>query len=198
MNARNSTNLAWYWIALLGLLTLLSLAPLVYDNVRAGSEPWQLVASTLLLAVPVGLMYASFGLLAACARSRKAQGRLEGRLKTWLYRAPRIAAIVLIVFVSLFSLDAFDLEGSLWMKLGAFVIHSIPSLFMAGLLYLAWRWEWVGFAVFSLAALFFLRTMLFNPLQGLGMVMIFSGPMAGVALLFGANWIWRKEMRGRG
>ncbi len=195
MDAKSSSYLPWPWFAGLSLFFVLSLGWLGYGNLRAGSEPWQIAASTLLLAVPVGLMCAGIGLLAAGWRCRKQCGQLTGRLKTWLYRAPRGAAILVILFVTLFSLDVFGMEGDLWTRLGAFVMHSLPSIGMAVLLVLAWRWEWVGFAAFMLAALFFLRSMLFDPLQGVGLFLIFSGPMAVIALLFGANWLWRKELR---
>lgn len=193
MNTKNASVLPWPWIAGLAAYYLLSLGLLSYDNWKAGSEPWQMVANSFLLSIPLLIFCVSVALLVACARQH-ARGALGGRLARWLFRGPRITAILIILFVGLFSLDVFEMEGSLWMKLGAFVIHSLPSIAMAGLLALAWRWEWVGFAAFLLAGLFFLRAMLFDPLQGIGMFAIFTGPMIAVALLFGANWLWRKEL----
>jgi hypothetical protein len=193
MNAKNASVLPWPWIAGLAAYYLLVLSFLSYQNWITGSELWQMVVNSFLLSIPLLIFCVSVGLLVACGRQH-ARGALRGHLAAWLFRGPRITAILIILFVGLFSLDVFEMEGSIWMKLGAFVIHSLPSIVMAILLALAWRWEWVGFAAFLLAGLFFLRAMFFDPLQGIGMFAIFTGPMIAIALLFGANWLWRKEL----
>lgn len=195
MDAKELPALPWYVTVVLALVFVLSLVGLGYENYRAGAGPGDLALSSLMLALPVGLMCFSIGLLVVCVRRRN-QGQLSGRLVAWLVRLPRVAAILFIFFLTLFSLDVFGMEGSFWMKLGGFVIHSIPSILLVIALVLAWRWPWVGFGVFMLAALFFLRSMIFNPLQGLGMIAIFTGPLASIALLFGAAWLWRKELHG--
>ena len=91
----------------------------------------------------------------------------------------------------MFALDVFSPEYTLAEMLLGFLMHMLPSIFMMIVLALAWRWEWVGFFAFLLAALFFMRFLLSgNPGDGIGMFLLFSGPMLLIALLFGANWRW--------
>lgn len=68
--------------------------------------------------------------------------------------APRILAILFILFLSSFSLDVFDNPDAGPKEIAfAFFIHNIPSLALAAVLAVAWKHETVGAAVFSLAAL---------------------------------------------
>lgn len=72
-----------------------------------------------------------------------------------LYWAPRIICILAILFVSLFALDAFDPNLSIWEQIGGFLIHLIPSFILLALLILAWKYEYVGGIVFVLIGLLF-------------------------------------------
>jgi hypothetical protein len=65
-------------------------------------------------------------------------------MRTALYWAPRILAIAFGLFVSLFALDSFNGQASIWVKLTHFVIHLIPVAVYAVILVLAWPWEWVA------------------------------------------------------
>jgi len=78
--------------------------------------------------------------------------------------------------------------------IGGFLIHSIPSIIMAVVLAFAWKHDWIGFVVFMAAALFFLRFLLVNPLEQLGIFLLISGPMAVIAILFWVNWKWLKPV----
>lgn len=66
---------------------------------------------------------------------------------------PRILAMCVIGFLLLFSFDVFEGSAPMWAKIGGFLIHSIPSLVLAGLLALSWRrpvavgWVFVAFAL---------------------------------------------------
>jgi hypothetical protein len=54
----------------------------------------------------------------------------------WILRA---LMILCILFLAVFSLDVFEMEGTLLAKLGGFIIHSIPSLVLVVVLLVAWR-----------------------------------------------------------
>lgn len=179
-------------IVILAVLFVLSVGWLTYGNIRAGSEAWQLVLSTILISIPIGLFYSSIGLLVAAGLQRRARGKIDERLAKIIYRAPRIAGVVIVVFVGLFSLDVFEEGYSLWEMLGGFIMHSLPAIAMAVTLALAWRRPWIGFLAFAAAALFFMRFVLGSPLESAGNVLLFSGPMAVIAMLFWANWKWLK------
>ena len=68
----------------------------------------------------------------------------------WL---PRLLCILAILFVSMFALDAFSPELSLWQQIGAFLIHLIPSFILLALLILAWKRELIGGIIFILIGL---------------------------------------------
>lgn len=61
------------------------------------------------------------------------------RAGTVLVRIARILMIAFILFLTMFSLDVFSMEGTLFEKLGGFVMHSIPSIILVAVLLLSWR-----------------------------------------------------------
>lgn len=70
---------------------------------------------------------------------------------TW---TPRVLAIAFVLFISLFSLDAFSGSAPLSEKLLGFAIHLIPSFAFAGLTYVAWKRPKIGGIVFLLLSFF--------------------------------------------
>ncbi|HEX9019081.1 MAG TPA: hypothetical protein VF806_07830 [Anaerolineaceae bacterium] len=191
MDTKESPWLMRIVIAVLAVFLALSLGFFAYDNYRAGSEPWQIAVSSLILAIPLVLFYGSVGVLVKAWRERRSQGQISPRIAKYVYFTPRIAGILIAIFLGLFALDVFDMEGGFWEKVGAFLIHAMPAILLLVVAALAWRWEWIGVVAFLIAAVFFLRTLIFNPLQSLGMLVLFSGPMATIAALFWASWKWR-------
>ena len=196
MEMKRSSTFNRVLIVVLVLLYVLSLGSLLYGNYMAGdSALWQMIVSGILLSIPLILLYALTYVLVVASRQKHEYGTVDRRLAKLIYWSPRIAGILIILFVSMFAFDVFVEGLTLGEMLLGFLMHMLPSIAMAIVLALAWRWEWVGFVTFLLAGLFFLRAMLFNPMQGVGMFLLFSGPMFLIALLFGANWRWRKELR---
>lgn len=181
-------------ITILVLLFFLTLAWMTYSNYQSGSNSWQLVISAVLSSIPLGLFYFSIGLLVVAGLQKRSQGQISARLAAYIYRTPRIAGVLIILFVGLFALDVFSEGLSFWEMLGGFVIHALPAIVLAVLLALAWRREWIGFLAFLGAAIYFLRFASGNSIASFGILLLFSGPMAAIALLFWANWKWRKEL----
>ena len=194
MNANSPNGAPWWLTAVLILLFVLSLGYLDYGNIQSGMPPGEVALTSLLLAVPLILLYFSVGVLVRAALQRKRQGQISPRLAKLIYWTPRIAGIVIALFVSLFALDVFDMEGSIWEKIGGFIIHALPAIFMGIVVWLAWKRDWLGFAVFLIAALFFFRTLLGGLERWLGMFLLFSGPMAAISALYWVNWKWKKEL----
>ena len=115
------------------------------------------------------------------------------KLDSILLWAPRVLAILFILFISLFALDAWDMNGSFWQKLGGFLIHLIPSFVMIAALALAWKWEWVGGIVFISAGLFYI---IINRGPWTWDIII-AGPALLVGALFLADWYRRKVISGK-
>lgn len=181
----------------LAALFVLSLAVLGYGNYTSGMTLRFVLLNSVLLAIPLVLLYFCLGLMWVAWRQH-GQGALSAGTARLLYGTPRSAGVVIALFVAMFALDAFDMPGSLLVKLGAFLLHALPSLIVLALLAVAWRWEWVGALVFGLAAsLIFGLSVQSSVLMGLGNLLLFVLPMAAIALLFWLNWRWRAEIRHR-
>ena len=72
-----------------------------------------------------------------------------------IYWFPRVLCILAILFISLFALDSFSPERTIWEQLGEFLIHLIPSFVLLAFLLVAWKWELVGGIIFMLIGLGF-------------------------------------------
>jgi len=109
-----------------------------------------------------------------------------------IYRwSARIICIVAILFVSLFALDSFDAELSIWQQLSAFLIHLIPSFILIVLLVLAWKWEQIGGILFIMLGLFtspFIFNLNYNMnnsiWMSLGVILMITFPFIVVGVLF--------------
>jgi hypothetical protein len=52
---------------------------------------------------------------------------------------PRGLMILFVVYLTMFSFDVFEMEGTLLAKLGGFVMHSVPSIVLAAFVALTWK-----------------------------------------------------------
>lgn len=184
-------------LIVLVVLYVLTLAAFNFANWAAEPEFmqwWMPPVNTLILSIPLVLLYGSIYsiyVLVVAWRERKALGQVNPRLAKIIHWAPRIAAILIIFFISLFSLDVFEMDGSPLELLGGFLIHNIPSIGMLVLLIFVWKRPAVGFVAFlvagSLFALFFVRDA-----GSLPNLLIFVFPILLIAGLFYADWQWLK------
>jgi len=118
--------------------------------------------------------------------------------KAVLFWAPRILTLVFIAFLSLFALDAFGEGRGLWGTILALLIHLVPCFILAGVLILAWRWEWIGAALYGSAALFYIVSVSGRHLPAAvkaNWMLVIAGPALIIAGLFLANWLKRAELR---
>ena len=114
---------------------------------------------------------------------------------------PRVICILAILFVSMFALDAFAPELTIWQQLADFFIHLIPSFVLIALLILAWKWELIGGLVFTVIGLVlspyvFMMNMSrghFSVLLGLGIVMMITFPFVVAGILFIVSYFKRKR-----
>ncbi len=182
-------------IAGLAVLYSVPLAFFLAMEQRASGAPLStLVGNGLLLSIPLLALCGMIYVLATAARQVRSGGTLERWLAGRVYWTPRVAGIVMILFISLFALDVFEEGLSLGEMLLGFLMHMLPSIALAAILALAWKWEWIGFAAFLLAALLFTLLFLRDLPMGLGNMILFAGPLLLIALLFGANWRWKGQM----
>ena len=72
-----------------------------------------------------------------------------------LHWTPRIISILAILFISVFALDSFSPNLTIWQQIGAFLIHLIPSFVLLVILIVAWKWELIGGILFTLIGVVF-------------------------------------------
>jgi hypothetical protein len=116
-----------------------------------------------------------------------------------LYWMPRALSIAFIAFLSLFALDVFNEQvGFTRIALGL-MVHLIPVFALIAVLALAWRWEWIGAALFGAAGLLYAARVVsmsnpVPPAMRLIWILTIAGPAFVIAGLFLANWLKRAEL----
>lgn len=152
---------------------------------------WMMLLNILILSIPLVLLYGSIYVLVVAWREHSSLGQVSPPLAKIIHWAPRIAAILIIIFVSLFSLDVFEMEASPLEILGGLLMHNIPSIGMLVLLILAWKRPLLGFMAFlaaaALFAIFFVRG-----IYSLPNLLLFVFPLLLISFLFYADWKWLK------
>ena len=179
---------------ILVVLFVLTIAAFSYAiwAAESGSLQWgEMLLNIPILAIPLVLLYGSIYVLIIGWRERSTLGQVSPRLAKIIHWAPRVAALLIIFFVSVFSFDVFEMEATPLELLGGFLMHNIPSIGMLVLLIFAWKRPAVGFVAFLVAAvlfsLFFVRD-----LNALPSLLLFVLPTLFVASLFYADWQWLK------
>ena len=117
-----------------------------------------------------------------------------------LFWAPRILTLVFIGFLSLFALDVFNEPHGLRETLLGLLMHLVPCFILAAALILAWRWEWIGTALYGGAALFYIVSVSGRRLPLAvkeNWMLVIAGPALIIAGLFWVNWLKRGELHAR-
>jgi len=181
-------------LIILVVLFVLTIAAFSYAiwAAESGNMQWRMMLLNLpIQAIPFVLLYGSIYVLVIGWREHSTFGQVSPRLAKIIHWAPRVAAILIIFFVTLFSFDVFEMEATPLELLGGFLIHNIPSIGMLVLLIFAWKRPVVGFVAFLVAAalfsLFFVRD-----ISALPTLLLIVLPILLIASLFYADWQWLK------
>lgn len=181
-------------LIVLVVLFLMTLAALSYANWAAEPgvrEWWMLLLNILILSIPLLLLYGSIYVLLMGRHERSTLGKVSPRLAKIIHWAPRAAALLIIFFIALFSLDVFGTGAPPLEVLIGFLMHNLPSIFMLVLLIFAWKRPVVGFIAFLSSgvafAVFFVRD-----IYALPNLLLFVLPILLIASLFYADWQWLK------
>lgn len=179
-------------LLILLLLFILSLAAFTYTFwiLESGNlEWWRMLLNIPIVSIPFILLYGSLYILLIGWREHSKTGMVSEGLTRIIHWAPRIAAMLIIIFISLFSLDVFGMEGNLREKSGGFLIHNIPSIALIVLLVFAWKRPEIGFVAFAAAAVLF-AAFFVRDIENLLNLVFFVLPILLVASLFYADWKW--------
>ena len=108
--------------------------------------------------------------------------------KRIIFWSPRVLAIFLAIFLSIFALDVFSEGYGFGKTILALIIHLVPTYIIIIALVIAWRWEGFGAILFMALPLIYL-------VMSRGRSWIISGPMFLVGILFLLNWIYKAQMK---
>ena len=113
---------------------------------------------------------------------------------------PRIICILAILFISLFALDSFGPNLTIWQQIGAFLIHLIPTYILIALLIVAWKWEYIGGIIFIIIGLgmspfIFKHNYNMNHSVGMsiGIILMITFPFVVAGILFIISYIIKKR-----
>jgi hypothetical protein len=118
---------------------------------------------------------------------------MKGPVRRLLFWSPRVLCIAFALFVSLFALDVFNSGLGLVKTILALSMHLIPTAFIMVVLAFSWRWEWVGGLLYIAAGVLYLTEARHHP----SWVVVISGPLFLVGVLFLLNWLKRAEIRAK-
>ena len=107
------------------------------------------------------------------------------RKAKFLYWAPRILAIVFILFISLFALDVFSEGYSFLETIVALFMHLIPTFILIAVTWIAWKNEFIGGFIFI--GIFIFLTVFFNTSREVITFFLISFPVLVIGLLFLLN-----------
>jgi hypothetical protein len=182
-------------LIILLVLFLLSLAAFNLSILTAepGQMRWQeALLNILILSIPFVLLYGAIYVLLMGWHERAARGQVSPRLARIIHWAPRVAAMMIIFFVGLFSLDVFGTGAPLLDVLVGFLMHNIPAIVMIVLLIFAWKRPVVGFVAFLIIAAAF-ALLFVRESFALPNLLLFVLPILLIASLFYADWRWLKS-----
>jgi len=118
-------------------------------------------------------------------------------MRKFIFWTPRILAIMLVLFLTLFSFDVFGMGYGFWGTLLAFLAHNIPVFILIAVLWISWKYEIVGGIAFILAGIFYIYFTIFrnDPFEWyyLSWSLIISGPAFLVGTLFLIGWFKKKH-----
>ena len=107
-----------------------------------------------------------------------------------------------ILFISLFTADAFAPELTMWQQIAAFIIHLIPSFILIIFLVIAWRWELIGGIIFTLIGIglspfvYIMNYRMNHSIwMSLGIILSITIPFIIVGILFIINHYNKKKIR---
>jgi hypothetical protein len=109
--------------------------------------------------------------------------------RRWLLWTPRVLAILVTLFITMFVVDVFSAAQGFWRTLAAFLIHCVPTFLILLALALAWRRAWVGGLAYIVLGVAYILTTPGRPSWWL----IIAGPLFLVGVLFLASWFYRRE-----
>jgi len=120
----------------------------------------------------------------------------ENKIPKYLYWTPRVLAILMLLFMALFSLDVFDEKLGFWGTVLGLLIHNLPVIVLAIVLWASWKKrEFIAAIAFIFIGLFFLSRYIMTAVTNgfewyyLSYSLIIVAPLFVIGALFLMNWL---------
>ncbi len=123
---------------------------------------------------------------------------MEEKFNKFIFWAPRILAIIFILFLAMFSLDVFEGNYGFWGTIIGLFMHNIPALILLAVLLISWKHEIVGGIAFILAGishnvLSIVRDTVDPWYVALSVSLILDVPAFLIGILFLIGWFKKKK-----
>ncbi len=124
----------------------------------------------------------------------------DGKSGRFVHWAPRIASIVFVLFLSLFSLDVIEPGRSISEIVAGLLIHNIPVFILGALTAVAWKHGIIGGITCISAGLLYIALVCIQGVRGgldWRIAIVWSAQIAGIAFVIGGLYIadWRRERK---
>jgi len=124
---------------------------------------------------------------------------MEKKINKFVYWAPRILSILLVLFLTVFSWDVFDENLGFWQTILGLLLHNIPALILAVIIWISWKYEVVGGIAFIIAGI---AHMVFSILREninpwyitLAISLVLDGPAFLIGILFLIGWFKKRKI----
>lgn len=123
------------------------------------------------------------------------------KISKFVYWTPRIFGVFFVLFLVLFSFDVFESATSTGDIILGLLIHNIPAIILAVLLFISWRREIVGAVTFVAAGILYILSVSITAFSNsfewyyISWSLIIAGPAFLIGYLFYLNWKYRKKKR---
>ena len=112
---------------------------------------------------------------------------------------PRILSIIFVLFLTILSGDVFEENLDFWQTVLGLLIHNIPALLLAVIVWISWKYEIVGGIAFILAGIVH---MVFSIIREtidpwyitLAISLVLDGPAFLIGILFLVGWFKKKKI----
>ena len=131
----------------------------------------------------------------------KKTNKINKKVPKWMYWTPRIASIVMLLFLAIFSFDVFEEGLGFWGTALGLFMHNLPVIILAVVLWISWKREIVGGIAFILAGLLHITWTIIKALNNLiefytlPYSLIIDGPLFAIGILFLMNWKRKKKRK---
>ncbi len=123
---------------------------------------------------------------------------MKKKISKFIYWTPRILSIILVLFLTIFSGDVFEENLGFWQTILGLLIHNIPAMLLAVIIWISWKYEVVGGVAFIIAGI---AHMIFSIVRvdaelwyiSFAGSLIIDVPAFLVGILFLINWFKKKK-----